>query len=90
MIISEIRESGELLILIQKSLKTELTQDEKQKINKQIKDIIKSIPALTIFMIPGGSILLPLILKILPHDLVYPSSFKNKKNNNLWYQKLKT
>ena len=79
MIISEIRESGELLALIRKSLTTELTKDEKQKVNKQIKDIIKSIPALAIFMIPGGSILLPLILKILPDDLVYPSSFKNEK-----------
>ncbi len=82
MIISEIRESGELLALIRKSLTTELTEDEKQKINKQIKDIIRSIPALAIFMIPGGSILLPVILKNLPDDLVYPSSFKNKKQIN--------
>ncbi|RLD47866.1 MAG: hypothetical protein DRI94_13360 [Bacteroidetes bacterium] len=82
MIISEIRESGELLVLIQKSLKTELTIEEKQKINKQIKDIIKSIPALAIFMIPGGTIILPIILKILPNDLVYPSSFKNEKQIN--------
>lgn len=79
MIVSEILESKELLFLIRKSINKELSKEEKQKVNSQIKDIIKALPALAIFMIPGGSILLPVIIKLLPADLIYPSSFQNKK-----------
>ncbi|MBP5582665.1 MAG: hypothetical protein J6X43_01765, partial [Bacteroidales bacterium] len=43
-------------------------------------DLLKTIPSLAIFMIPGGSIILPFLLKILPEEILMPSSFINKKN----------
>lgn len=73
----EIKESKELIILVKKSRKEELTPEEKEAVKTQFKDIAKSIPALTIFMLPGGTILLPLILKIIP-DLV-PTAFKENQ-----------
>jgi|SRR5690554_98258 len=73
--IEELKESKELISLVNKSLQQELSQDEKEKVKSQFKDLAKSLPALAIFMLPGGMILLPLILKIIP-DLI-PSAFKN-------------
>jgi hypothetical protein len=73
----ELSESKELISLINKSRSQELTADEKEKVKSQFMDIIKTVPALTIFMLPGGAILLPLILKIVP-DLI-PSSFKTNE-----------
>jgi hypothetical protein len=40
-------------------------------------DILKSMPSMAIFLLPGGGLLLPLILKIVP-DLL-PSSFKENE-----------
>ncbi len=73
----EIKESKELVQLITKSTKEELSKEEKEIVKSQFKDIIKSMPALAIFMLPGGALLLPLILKIVP-DLV-PSAFQDNK-----------
>ncbi len=78
MIINEIRESKELIVLLRKSTDKKLTIEEKAKIKEQILDLLKTIPSLTIFIIPGGSILLPILIKILPQELLFPSSFINK------------
>jgi len=74
---AELRESKELVGLIKKSTTHELTKEEKEMVKTQFMDIVKSMPALAIFMLPGGAILLPLILKLLP-DLV-PSAFKENE-----------
>ncbi|MDX1446630.1 LETM1-related biofilm-associated protein [Lishizhenia sp.] len=71
----ELKQSKELVFLINKSMKEELTAEEKDKVRVQFLDIVKTMPALAIFMLPGGAILLPLVLKVIP-DLV-PSAFKN-------------
>lgn len=71
---NELKESKDLVALISKSRKEELTPEEKERVKVQFKDLAKSMPALAIFMLPGGAILLPIILKIIP-DLI-PSSFK--------------
>jgi hypothetical protein len=76
----EIKESKELVHLVRKSAKEELTEEEKQIVKAQFLDIIKSMPALAIFMLPGGALLLPLILKILP-DLI-PSAFRDNELND--------
>jgi hypothetical protein len=55
----------------------ELTKEEKELVKTQFKDIVKSMPSLAIFMLPGGAFLLPLILKIIP-DLV-PSAFRDNE-----------
>ncbi len=76
-LIKELKESKELVALIQKSTKEELTKDEKEQVKSQFLDILKSMPSMAIFMLPGGALLLPLILKIVP-DLL-PSSFKENE-----------
>jgi len=79
MIAQEIKESKELLQLLRKSVDTSLSAEEKEKIKNQTYDLLKTIPSLALFMAPGGSLLLPILLKILPPDLLYPSSFTNEK-----------
>ena len=73
----EVRESKELVALVKKSMSEELTAEEKEKVKEQSRDILKSMPAFAVFMIPGGTILLPMMMKILP-DLL-PSSFKDNQ-----------
>lgn len=74
---TELKQSKELVTLIRKSTSTELTKEEKEKVKTQFLDIIKSMPALAIFLLPGGAILLPIVLKIIP-DLV-PSAFRDNE-----------
>lgn len=73
----ELKQSKELVFLIKKSASEELTKEEKDKVKTQFLDIVKSMPALAIFLLPGGAVLLPLVLKIIP-DLV-PSAFKENE-----------
>lgn len=76
-LVIELQQSKELVQLIRKSTTTELSKEEKDMVKTQFKDIVKSMPSLAIFMLPGGSLLLPLILKVIP-DLV-PSAFKDNE-----------
>ncbi len=71
----EIVESRELLVLLRKSTKMSLNMDEKAKVREQLMDILKVIPSFSILMLPAGTVILPLILKILPKKTLYPSSF---------------
>lgn len=73
----EISESRELMVLLAHSTTRDLDKAEKKKVKKQLLDICKTIPSLTIFLIPGGSLLLPILIKFIPQML--PSSF----NENL-------
>ena len=76
-IATELKESKVLLSLVTKSTTQELTKEEKEMVKEQLKDLAKSVPALTIFMLPGGTILMPILLKLLP-DLV-PSAFRENQ-----------
>jgi hypothetical protein len=73
----EISESKELMKLLAKSTQKDLSSDEKKKVKKQLLDICKTIPSLTIFLLPGGGLLLPILIKFIPQLL--PSAF----NENL-------
>lgn len=73
----ELKESKELVALIKKSTSKELTPEERETVKTQFRDIAKSIPALAIFLLPGGTLLLPLVLKLIP-DLV-PSAFRENE-----------
>lgn len=73
----EIRESKELVRLLAKSTTTDLDKEEKKKVKKQLLDICKTVPSLTIFLLPGGGLLLPILIKFIPQLL--PSAF----NENL-------
>jgi hypothetical protein len=70
----ELLESKEAMRLIKKSTKTKLTLEEKLKVKMQLLDICKSIPAFTVFMLPGGALLLPLLIKLIPDIL--PTAFR--------------
>ena len=73
----EIKGSKELISLVKKAATTDLSKQEKELVRAHFKEIAKTIPALAIFMLPGGTILLPIVLKIVP-DLI-PSAFRSNK-----------
>ena len=76
-LVKEIIQSKELMILLAHSTRRDLSEKEKKKVKKQLLDICKTIPSLTIFLLPGGSLLLPILIKFIPTLL--PSAF----NENL-------
>ncbi len=76
-LIKEISESKDLMILLGQSTLRDLSKEEKQQVKKQLLDICKTIPSLAIFILPGGSILLPLLVKFIPQLL--PSAFNENK-----------
>ncbi len=76
-LLKELNESGELLVLLTQSTQRDLTKEEKSKMKEQLLDIFKSIPSLAIFMLPGGAILLPLFVKLIPKLL--PSAFHDNR-----------
>ncbi|GFD82843.1 LETM1 domain-containing protein [Tenacibaculum sp. Mcav3-52] len=82
----EFQESRELIFLVRKSLTTSLTDEEKAKVKEQTLDICKAIPAFTVFMLPGGALLLPLLIKLIPDIL--PSAFR-EDDEELENRKLK-
>lgn len=73
----ELEESGELVMLLGQSTLRDLSVEEKTKVKEQLLDVCKSIPSLTIFLVPGGSVLLPLLVKFIPKLL--PSSFQDNR-----------
>jgi len=72
-LLKEISQSKELMHLLAKSTHKDLDKEEKKKVKKQLLDICKTIPSLTIFLLPGGSLLLPILIKFIPTML--PSAF---------------
>jgi hypothetical protein len=74
-IVQEIRETQELYNLLMKSTHMPLTPEEKRKVRLQLLDILKTIPALAIFALPGGSLVLPVLIRLLPFNLL-PSAFE--------------
>ncbi|MCI2228154.1 LETM1 domain-containing protein [Polaribacter sp. MSW13] len=70
----ELKQSKEAVFLIKKATHSSLTSEEKEKIKIQLLDICKSIPAFAVFMLPGGALLLPLLIKLIPDIL--PSAFR--------------
>ncbi|MEX0289810.1 MAG: LETM1-related biofilm-associated protein [Flavobacteriaceae bacterium] len=73
----ELSESKELMNLISKSTVKDLSVEEKKKVQNQLLDIFKSIPSLAIFILPGGAVLLPIFIKLIPQLL--PSSFDDNR-----------
>jgi hypothetical protein len=82
-LLQEIRETGELAELLAKGASGEtLSSVEKKKVRKQLIDLAKTIPALAIFAAPGGMLLLPILIKLLPFNLL-PSSFVDQPSPQL-------
>ena len=80
-LITELSESKELVVLLSQSTYRELNKNEKKKVKSQLLDICKSVPSLAIFLLPGGGILLPLLIKFIPELL--PSAFNENKFEEL-------
>ncbi|MGJ8743126.1 LETM1 domain-containing protein [Polaribacter sp.] len=76
----ELRQSKEAVSLIKKSTHANLSDEEKEKIKIQLLDICKAIPALAVFLLPGGALLLPLLIKLIPDIL--PSAFQDDLPND--------
>lgn len=76
-LLKELSESKELMILLTKSTTRDLSDEEQKKMQTQLIDLIKSIPSLAIFMLPGGAILLPLFVKFIPKML--PTAFDDNR-----------
>jgi len=78
-LLKELSESKELLFLLTKSTNKDLSPEEKKKIRDQLLSIFKAIPSLAIFALPGGAILLPFFIKLIPKLL--PSAFDDNRVN---------
>ncbi|TRZ42835.1 LETM1-related biofilm-associated protein [Robertkochia solimangrovi] len=76
-LLRELSESRELLLLLSKSTTDELDEEERKKVREQLLDIFKAIPSLAIFALPGGAILLPIFIKLIPKLL--PSAFDDNR-----------
>jgi hypothetical protein len=79
-LVKEIVQSKELMVLLAYSTTRDLDAKEKKKVKKQLLDICKTIPSLTIFLLPGGSLLLPILIKFIPTML--PSAFNENLDEN--------
>lgn len=82
----ELDQSKEAVSLIKKSMHTDLSDEEKEKVKTQLLDICKAVPAFAVFMLPGGALLLPLLMKLIPDIL--PSSFREDDEEEDTSQKL--
>lgn len=76
-IVKELKNNKDLMFLASKSTVHSLNKEEKQRLKKHTINLCKTIPALAIFLVPGGSLILPILIKFIPQLL--PSSF----NENL-------
>ncbi len=75
-LVTEIRETGELGTLLARAAAGQrLSTEEKRKIRTQLVDLAKAVPALALFAAPGGALLLPLLVKLLPFNLL-PSAWE--------------
>jgi predicted DNA-binding protein YlxM (UPF0122 family) len=79
-LVKEIVQSKELMLLLAISTRRDLDEKEKKKVKKQLLDICKTVPSLTIFLLPGGSLLLPILIKFIPRLL--PSAFNENLEEN--------
>lgn len=73
----ELEQSKELVKLIGQSTIRDLDENEQKQLQEQLLDIIKTIPSLAIFILPGGALLLPLFVKFIPKLL--PSAFDDNR-----------
>jgi hypothetical protein len=76
-----LEQSRELVTLLSQSTVRELSAAEKKKVREQLVDIFKSIPSLAIFLLPGGAVLLPIFIKLVPKLL--PASFDDNRVEKL-------
>jgi hypothetical protein len=64
-------------LLLSHSTHRDLSPEEQKKVQQYALDIAKSIPSLAIFMLPGGALLLPIFIRLIPKLL--PSAFDENR-----------
>ena len=77
--LNECHETSHLCALIGKSFHTKLSLIEKEERRSQLMDLAMVIPSAVVFIIPGGSVLLPLVVKLVPAFV--PTSFRDNTTN---------
>ncbi|MDY7231767.1 hypothetical protein [Hyalangium rubrum] len=77
-VMQEVRETGDLAVLLAKGARGQkLSREERRRMRAQLIDVAKVIPALAIFAAPGGVLLLLGLSKVLPFNLL-PSAFQDE------------
>jgi uncharacterized membrane protein YebE (DUF533 family) len=74
-ITGELRETGDLMGLLAASTTRPLSAAEQARLRAQLLDLCRTVPALAIFAAPGGTLLLPILARVLPFSLA-PSRFR--------------
>ena len=66
-LLSEVLSIKGLMALLMKTRNTDepWTKEEKEEIKKHLKNIAKIVPIIAIFLLPGGSVLLPVLAEAL-------------------------
>ena len=78
----EVQETGDLCLLLGRAAKgMPLSDFEMERVKAQLIDIAKVVPALAIFMLPGGMVFLGVLLKVLPFNIM-PSAFVKKEGHH--------
>lgn len=67
-LMKEVGESEELVTLINKAKASELTDDEKNRMQELIITVLKTIPTFVIISLPQRFLTLPILMKILPKN----------------------
>ena len=70
----EIAEDKELVRLLKLSQERPLSPDEKDKVRRQLVDVLKSIPTFLMLAMPMAFLTVPILMRIIPKEL-FPSSF---------------
>ena len=68
---------GDQLVQVNVWTPKKFSPEEKETVKEQFKDLVKTMHSLAIFLLPGGALLLPLVLKVIP-DLM-PSAFRDNE-----------
>jgi hypothetical protein len=77
-VLTELKESKEAMIQLWRLASgRHLSEEEMHKLKQQIGDLARTIPALGIFSLPGGMLLLPILAKSLPWNIL-PSAFRQE------------
>lgn len=74
-IAAEIERNEELKILLNKSSKDELTEEDQILLRSELLNLLRSLPMFVIISLPGSFLTLPLLLKVLPEGVI-PNAFK--------------
>ncbi len=84
-VVHELKEAGGSLNLLRRAtLGQGLNNEEWSSLRSTLTDLSRTVPALAIFALPGGALLLPAAARALPFDL-RPSSFRESHLAPSWF-----